>query len=98
MKKQNLKTFQTHLKELMMNPEFAKSYDEEKRRVGIAIQIAECRQKQKLTQSELAKSSGITQQQLSKLERGENCNINTFLKVCHSLGIEVMLTQSVYTS
>lgn len=91
MKEQKLMTFQTHLKELKQNPEFAKGYEEEKKRVGLAIKIAMQRQKLNLTQTELAKRSGITQQQLSKLERGENCNINTFLRVCSSLGIEVML-------
>ncbi|MBM2815982.1 MAG: hypothetical protein HW421_2744 [Ignavibacteria bacterium] len=96
MKEQRLMTFQSHLKELMQNPEFAKGYEEEKRRVGLAIKIAEHRQKQNLTQTELAKRSGITQQQLSKLERGENCNISTFLKVCNSLGIEIMLKHSAF--
>jgi DNA-binding XRE family transcriptional regulator len=96
MKEQKLKTFRSHLKELMINTEFANGYEEEKKRVSIAIKIAEYRQKQNLTQTELAKRSGITQQQLSKLERGENCNMNTFLKVCHSLGIEVMLNRSAY--
>ena len=91
MKEQKLMTFQTHLKELKQNPEFANRYEEEKKLVGLAIRIAMQRQKLNLTQTELAKRSGITQQQLSRLERGENCNMNTFLKVCHSLGIEVML-------
>ena len=78
----------------MKNPEFAKGYEEEKRRLGIAIKIVAYRQKQKLTQTELAKRSGITQQQLSKMERGENCNIATLLKVCNSLGYKVILKRS----
>ena len=96
MKQQKLKTFQSHLKELMQNPEFAKGYEDEKRRVGLAIKIAQYRQKQNISQTELAKRSGITQQQLSKLERGENCNISTFLKMCHSHGVEVVLKRSAY--
>ncbi|MGA2297955.1 MAG: helix-turn-helix transcriptional regulator [FCB group bacterium] len=91
-----LETFDNHLKELMQDPEFAKGYPDEKRRVGLAIKIADYRQKQGLSQTELAKLSGITQQQLSKLERGGNCNISTFLRVCNSLGIEVMLKRSAY--
>ena len=94
MKEQKLTTFKSHLKELMKNPEFANGYEEEKCRVGLAIKLAEYRQLQKLSQTELAKRSGITQQQLSKLERGENCNISTFLKVCHTLGLEVMLSSA----
>jgi DNA-binding Xre family transcriptional regulator len=96
MKDQKLMTFQTHLKELMQNPEFAERYEDEKRRVGIAIKIAEYRQKFNISQTELAKRSGITQQQLSKLEQGENCNISTFLKVCNSLGIEIVLRPSAF--
>ena len=94
---EKLETFDNHLDELMKNPEFAKGYEEEKRRIGLAIKIAMLRRKQNFSQTELAKLSGITQQQLSKLERGENCNIATFLKVCHSLGLEVVLTQSAYS-
>ena len=92
MKEQKLMTFQTHLKELMKNPEFAKAYPEEKRRLGLAIKIAEYRQKQGISQTELARRSGISPQQLSKLERGENCNFNTFLKVCNSLGYDIFLS------
>jgi DNA-binding XRE family transcriptional regulator len=88
-------TFQSHLKDLMQNPEFAERYEDKKRRVGIAIKIAEYRQILNLSQTELAKCSGITQQQLSKLERSENCNISTFLKVCNSLGIVIILRPSV---
>jgi HTH-type transcriptional regulator / antitoxin HipB len=96
MKEQKLMTFQSHLKKLRQIEEFNEKYEEEKRIVGLAIKIAEFRQKQKLTQAELAKRSGITQQQLSKLERGENCNVATFLKVCNSLGVEVMLRRTNY--
>lgn len=93
---EKLETFDNHLKELMGNPEFAKGYDEEKKRVGLALEIAMQRQKLNLSQSQLAKKSGISQQQLSKLERGENCNMNTFLKVCNSLGMDIYLQRSVY--
>jgi HTH-type transcriptional regulator/antitoxin HipB len=92
-----LESFDNHLKELMKNPEFAEEYDEEKRRLGLAINLAIQRQKMNITQTELAKRAGITQQQLSKLERGENCNMSTFLKVCHSLGFEVLIRQQTQT-
>ncbi|OGU14600.1 MAG: hypothetical protein A2X61_05975 [Ignavibacteria bacterium GWB2_35_12] len=50
-------------------------------------------QKEGFSQKELAYKSGITQQQLSKIEKGENCNIYTFLKVCNALGLMFDLTQ-----
>ena len=91
MKEQKLMTFKTHLQELMQNPEFAKGFEEEKKRLGISIEIAMQRQKLNLSQTQLAKRSGITQQQVSKLERGENFNINTLIKVCNSLGMKLTL-------
>lgn len=93
MKEQKLMTFKSHLKELMQNPEFAKGYEEEKKRLGISIEIAMQRQKLNLSQTQLAKRSGITQQQLSRLERGENFNINTLIKVCNSLGMKLTLVK-----
>lgn len=96
MKGEKIKSFGSHLDKLKRNPEFSVLFEEEKKRLSLAIRIAEFRQLQNLTQIELAKRSGITQQQLSKLERGENCNITTFLKVCNTLGIEIMLRQQNY--
>lgn len=90
---EKLETFDNHLKELMQNPEFAKGFEEEKKRLGISIEIAMQRQKLNISQTQLAKRSGITQQQVSKLERGENCNINTLFKVCNSLGMKVTLSK-----
>jgi DNA-binding XRE family transcriptional regulator len=75
---EKLLTFDSHLKEMMKNPEFAKGYEDERRRIGLSIKIAMYRQQElKITQAELAKRAGITQQQVSKLEHGENCNIAT---------------------
>ena len=89
-----IKSFQAHLMELKQDPDFAEGYAEEKRRLGVAIRLAQLRQENGLSQTELAKRSGITQQQLSKLEQGENCNINTLFKVCNSLGLEIELKKS----
>lgn len=38
MEEQKLMTFKTHLKELQQNPEFAKEFEEEKKRLGIAME------------------------------------------------------------
>jgi len=96
MNKTEIKSFKSHLDKLKQNPEFASTFDEEKSRLSLAIRLAEFRQLKKMSQTELAKQSGITQQQLSKLERGENCNLTTFLKVCNTLGIEIKLQQLNY--
>jgi DNA-binding phage protein len=88
---EKLETFDDHLKEMMKSEEFVKGFPEEKRRLQLAVKLARIRQEQGLSQSKLAKKAGVTQQQLSKLEQAENCNINTFIKVCNSLGLEISL-------
>lgn len=55
----------------------------------LAISIREYRLGKAMTQSDLAIKAGVTQQQLSKLELGINCNLNTFIKVAIALGVDV---------
>lgn len=45
-----------------------------------------------MTQTQLANKANITQQQLSKVENGDNCNMNTFIKVALALGLTISLT------
>jgi transcriptional regulator with XRE-family HTH domain len=44
-----------------------------------------------MSQAELAKKAGITQQQVSRIEAGENFTIITFLKILTALGETVEL-------
>lgn len=60
-------------------------------RAGLALELAKERRRQGLSQSELAMAVAISQQQLSKLENGGNCRLNTLLKVCASLGLELSI-------
>jgi len=80
-------TFRDHLNKKLKDKEFAALYETEKKLLGIAIRIAEERNNQGLSQSELAKKAMVTQQQVSKIENGQNCNIITFLKVSRALGL-----------
>jgi HTH-type transcriptional regulator / antitoxin HipB len=84
-----MQTFDKHLKEMLKDGEFKKHYLEEKRLINLSIKIINQRNKRGLTQSELARKANITQQQLSKIENGANCNLMTFLKVCNALGLKI---------
>ena len=79
--------YKEHLTEEMKNPEFRKAFEEEKRLLELSYAIIEAREKSGLTQKELAKKSHVTQQQLSKIENGINCNMLTFIKVSNALGL-----------
>ena len=84
--------YKEHLAEEMKNPEFKKAFEEEKRLLALSIAIVEAREKNGLTQKELAEKSHVTQQQLSKIENGVNCNMRTFIKVSNALGLGLSVT------
>jgi HTH-type transcriptional regulator / antitoxin HipB len=84
-----MRTFRKHLKEQMKDPQFAKAFNEEKARIELAVKIASERTKLGISQAELARKAHVTQQQLSKVENGANCNMHTFIKVCAALGLKL---------
>jgi ribosome-binding protein aMBF1 (putative translation factor) len=79
--------YREHLAEEMKNPEFKKAFEEEKRLLELSHAIIEARERLGLSQKELALKSCVTQQQLSKIENGINCNLLTFIKVTNALGL-----------
>jgi transcriptional regulator with XRE-family HTH domain len=90
-----MKTFRKHLNEELKDKDFREAFIEEKKLIALSLQIHEKREKSGLTQKQVAEKAKITQQQLSKVENGINCNILTFLKVCEALGLEFELHSPV---
>ena len=86
-----MKTFRKHLKEKMQDVEFKEMYDEERLLHEFSVKIYQARKKTGLSQKELADKTHISPQQLSQIESGLNCNLKTFLRVCHVLGVEMNL-------
>ena len=84
--------FKTHLNEELKNAQFRKVFDEEKHMLELGLAIIEAREQRGLSQSELAQKSHVTQQQLSKIENGVNCNMHTFIKVSSALGLDLTLS------
>jgi DNA-binding XRE family transcriptional regulator len=87
-----MKSYRNHLNDQLNNPEFKKLYEDEKYLLELGLRIAETRQRLGISQKELAEKSNITQQQLSKIENGYNCNLLTFIKVSSTLGLSVNLS------
>jgi HTH-type transcriptional regulator/antitoxin HipB len=83
--------FKEHLKQKLQDDEFKQLYDEEKMLLDLSLTILKLRQDKGLSQRELADMAHVTQQQLSKAERGINCNMFTFLKICNALGVSVTI-------
>lgn len=86
-----MKTLRGHLQDRLSSQRFQKLYDEEAQLARLAVQVQEVRQELGLSQQDVAKRANVTQQQLSKVENGVNCNVTTLLKVCRALGLRVEL-------
>jgi len=84
--------FRDHLNEEIKDAQFKKAFEEEKYLLELGLLITEAREQRGLSQRELAQKSNVTQQQLSKIENGINCNMLTFIKVSSALGLDLTLT------
>lgn len=87
-----MKKFKEYLNEELKNPQFKQAFEEEKHLLELGLTIAEAREKLGLSQKELAHKCNVTQQQLSKIENGINCNLLTFVKVSSTLGLTINLS------
>jgi len=86
-----MKTFRSHLKEKLKDRQFKELYTEERQLAELSLNILSARERIGLSQAEVARKAQVTQQQVSKIEQGVNCNMVTFLKICNALGIKVEL-------
>lgn len=88
MNKIKLENIEKHLKEELKNKAFKKAYEMERVKVALAQKIAELREDEELTQVELAKRLGVSQQFVSQIETAEerNLTIETLIKIAVSLG------------
>jgi transcriptional regulator with XRE-family HTH domain len=88
-----MKIFEKHLNDKLKNLKFKKIYEEEEKLLELSMKIHDEREKKGMSQRDTAKMAKITQQQLSRIENGENCNILTFLKVCNALNLDIKFSE-----
>jgi DNA-binding XRE family transcriptional regulator len=93
MKKSKVRTFQSRLREDTKDPEFRAHYEEEKQALMLAIKISELREKKGLSQQQLAKLMGTSQQAISRIESGEyeGFTLKTLEKIAESTGMRVKI-------
>ena len=84
-----MKTLKAHLKEALKNDKFKEIFEEEKELLNVSLILQEERKNAGLSQKELADAAHLTQQQVSKVENGTNCNIMTYLKASHAVGLRM---------
>lgn len=89
-----MRSFRRHLNEKLKDERFRRLYEEERQLTELSLKIHHMRAQLGLSQQEVATRAKVTQQQLSKVENGINCNLTTFLKVCQALDLTVELERS----
>ena len=85
------RTVNEHLKEKLSDSYFKELYELEQQKYNIVRKIINYRIKKGITQSDLAKEAGISQQHISKIENGEFSNIMTLEKVLLHIGMTVKM-------
>ncbi len=55
----------------------------------VGAEILHLRMEMGLTQMALAKRMGVTQQEISRLERGDNCSLSTLNRIAQALDCEI---------
>jgi DNA-binding XRE family transcriptional regulator len=93
MKKGKVRTFQSRLREEIKDPEFKTHYQEERQALKLAMKIADLRDQKGLSQQELAKLMGTSQQAISRIESGdyEGFTLKTLEKISEATGMRVKI-------
>ncbi len=78
--------FRDELRKHLKNKEFRQAFEEEKVFASLAIQIARLREKQGLSQKDLARRLHTSQQMISRIEHPENGSLSvaTLIKLAQA--------------
>lgn len=93
MKRESIRTFKSRLREELKDPEFKRHYEDERQALTLAIKIAALREQKGLSQQELAKRMGTSQQAISRIESGEyeGFTLKTLEKIAEATGMKVKI-------
>jgi len=93
MKKDKVRTFKSRLSEDLKDPEFRAHYQEERQALMLAMKIGKLREKKGLSQQQLAKLMGTSQQAISRIESGdyEGFTLKTLEKIAEATGTRVKI-------
>ena len=93
MNKGKVRTFRSRLREDLRDPEFKAHYQEERQALKLAMKIAKLREKKGLSQQQMAKRMGTSQQAVSRIESGEyeGFTLKTLEKIAEATGTKVKI-------
>ena len=78
-------SFERYLDQQLKDPEFKRGYEEEGRKLEVALQVIQLRKKKKMSQAALAKKIGTRQSNIARLESGQqNLTIEMLEKIARA--------------
>ena len=87
-----MKTFDSYLQEKLKNPEFKAEYDALDPEISIMQAMIDARKESGLTQKELSEKTGITQADISRLEKGNaNPSLKTLQRLAAGMNMRIRL-------
>ncbi len=86
------KNFRETIKEQLEDPEFRKEWEATEVEYQLIRAMLDVRERNHLTQKELAEITGITQADISRIENGNaNPSLRTLKKIAKGVGMEIKL-------
>ena len=93
MRKPKIRKLRDRLREDLKNPKFRQQFEAEQRALALALKIAKLREKKGLTQTQLARLMGTSQQAISRIESGdyEGFTLRTLEKIAEATGTRLKI-------
>ena len=93
MNRKKVRTFRSRLREDLKDSEFKTHYQEERQALKLAMKITTLREKKGLSQQQMAKLMGTSQQAISRIESGEyeGFTLKTLEKIAEATGTKVKI-------
>jgi DNA-binding XRE family transcriptional regulator len=90
--KANLDKEKNELNKLVSEEESArKAYEEFQARIALQQQLVQMRKAEHMTQSDVAHAAGLSQQAVSRIEKGAGATINSLIKYLTGIGYGIEL-------
>ena len=84
--------FKEFKKQMLSNPEVREEYDALEAEFDIIQALIDARKEQNITQKELSERTGITQADISRIEKGtRNPSLEMVKRLCRGLGMRLMV-------
>ncbi|EUB18211.1 DNA-binding helix-turn-helix protein [Shuttleworthella sp. MSX8B] len=90
--KANLDEEKAKLNDLISsNEEARKAYEEFQAKIALQQQLVQMRKAERMTQTDVAAAAGISQQAVSRIEKGAGATINSLIKYLTGIGYGIEL-------